>query len=244
VSPAGELYALDRRNGRVVVFDSGGTPVNTISLPMDVYDIGIRHGELLVTSVPHRGVRMGPPLHVLSSSGAVVDSLGSDRGAFHVARHYEGTRRIAVGADGTVALARPWSYEIDVFPRVGDPYVIKRVVSWFSAWDSAYASPPAAVSTLWIDAGNVLWVVLGHSVQPFEGSLTDLVESVEAVNRTWDGVVEAFDLRSRQHLATVRLDDPVSITGGYIIRRSQDENGLFRLHVNRPRVIIPSNGRR
>jgi hypothetical protein len=216
------LRVFDNSAGRVKVFTSSFTPVET--LPVGVWPSDVEFladGRIMTSQANAR--RSGLPLHLIGKDGKIERSFG----AVNPYRREDGDllwRWIAPAGNDRVWAAPVTKYVLELWSFSGQKIrELERNVSWFKphkqfgqSRDKPNAPPNPGIMDLRMDSAGKLWVIIHVADEKWKSGLGTVrglynqqVRGIADENKYWDSIVEVIDPASGTLVASQRFDQPL-----------------------------------
>ena len=213
--PGDSLWVFQPSARRAAVFDSSLKYVRTLPLPTVATAVSIfDNGNLaLQGSIPSRE-RIGLPIHLVSSAGALGSSFGTAKAEVRPDDQFVSSRRLAQASNGRIWSARLTEYTLERWDTAGTLDLRLAVdATWFKAWRPDPANPRAVgpmIIDVQQDSNGLLWVLISvrdASVDEARFAETEQYarRSSSATSVEYDSVIEVVDPQRRRVLATTRI---------------------------------------
>jgi hypothetical protein len=195
--------------------------VSTVQLPAYAMNAVFWGRNLVVNSNIGTPDLAGYPLHVLSTDGSVVRSLGYDGGPYRVDMPYSGLRVLTACPNGTLWFATLTRYELTGVSPDGTETLVRRKARWFEPhasrplYTEEAGPPPPMLQALHCDDENRLWT-LTHVADPswrsaglrpanrdYHGTKW---ETRFQPDRYYDTIIEVIDTRRGRVITAARTD--------------------------------------
>jgi len=233
------LVVYDLKLRRFMRIGPDGTLLGPFAPSFRPWDITSTYdGLLLVTgAVPTDDpFEHGPPAHFLNLDGSIARSVGDSLGAVGADRS-AAYKQVAISPSGAVALANFYGYDVAIHFSDGTRRVLSRRADWFTP-AASQDEVQARLTELWFDKDERLWVTLFIPQKAADSAALNANDELQAATRAGDNIVEVFDSRSGELLASRRFTDPFFISNGLGIGPVERPSGLIGWTIWRPSLTI------
>jgi hypothetical protein len=237
--PGDSLWVFDG-SGRVLVFDARRTFVRVAALPVSPWDAIVLADSRMVVAPANADRPL--PLLLLDTDGRTIREIGHGDSA---GAELHAPRWIVPGSGGRFwSMPTQFRWRLEAWDTTGAALgVSERSPAWFTQYSSLKPpdhehAPQAALQGAWLDSTGRFWVLgvvadanwsAGISAGPPNQSAGVILDP----DKAFDSVLEAYDLRSGEVVATVRVDPYYSteVEPGVIMRVDERSPGSKRVHL-------------
>jgi hypothetical protein len=212
-----DIVMLEGRGRKFVVMNRGGELVRDIRFDVGAGDFRVISADTVVIgSMDFRPDLVGYPLHLVSlSDGEVLRNFGSLEGEWNAAAAEPFADMIVLGESlGDRSVWRGHKSRLRLEEWGLDGSLIRVVTGdfdWFPPMILDHEGPPSLLASFAVDREERLWLLTRvpdpnwRSVHPGRVGPETLLRR-EDYDGYWDIRLDLFDLRTEQHLGTVRWD--------------------------------------
>jgi hypothetical protein len=217
VGPGDSIHAIDRALRRAVVFTPDLASSRTTHLEQ-VPDFQMQSGQYVLAGQIPTAEHIGYPVHVLSTSGRILQSLGVDTPQYRRDLALWTSRHVAPSSDGMLWTVAPGRYVIEKW----DPASASRRLridmrpTWFSDISALNyderVRPEVLIRGLWEDSTGFVWVLIRDADENWQIPTRANIERVitaEEYSRMYDWVIEVLNPASGELISRARFDNPL-----------------------------------
>lgn len=252
LAPSGDtLVVLDPEAMRVTRLSPHAQEVyETSRLPIrDVYDVlPLPDGTILINGPWFTNEGAGLPLHLLSRSGEVVRSFGSEAPLMHARDPLHLVRFAAISLmdPATIWVAHTRRYRLELWDVEGALLEsFEPDVPWFTSDDAnrpfpkspSDAGPKVGLNDIWQDAGGLLWVIIRvpnadwrQRFEPVTGSAdgSDAYRRIGFDEELWSTRINVWDPSDWTLVADTTVESMwfAAMGDGFAYSRHLDEQGV------------------
>lgn len=257
VARDGSVHLLDAQLSRYMVFSPDGkirsaatTSVNR-GIGMDA--VFLADGQLVVNGIFSSMADAGYALQRIDAAGH--STLRFDEGVFDLSKKWLQRRLLWTRSDGSLLVARPYTFAIDVYaPDLTKQTTIRRVADWIPR-SEPQESPSGGIfdkpftpelTAIWEDADGLVWLLMyvpsplwkpGPTSRPGHLPPRDEFDALAKRPRK-DAIVEVIDLKRGQVFARSRIAGLIGLPfgGGYIAENVDTLQGEPVVRISRFRL--------
>jgi hypothetical protein len=215
------LLVWDSGLGRITRFDSQLDVIEITPVRFRATSVAfLQSGKIVANAHLNGPLRVGLPLHLVDSVGAIIHSFGAEPPIRNWGNYYQTMRRLAPAGPKAVWSANLTDYSIERWTTLGVKTAhLVREVPWFPSIDDWGAKrnkedpPEPRIYAIHESEDGLVWVLIHIADEAWEegyeerlspwGEMTRIISDD---NRVYDSVVEVVDPQSAVVLASARLD--------------------------------------
>jgi hypothetical protein len=248
------LHVFDQIQRRRTVISPSGAFVRSNPLPLNSISVLVleNDAQLLNASIPS-STAIGHPIHVVSTGGSIVKSLGANTPSKRPDGSENDRRLLAVDSDTYVWALHQNQYRLELWSLSGQlARVLTRNTAWFPPWRGQMGSnyerkapDPYPVGFSKRTSGQY-WVVTRVADPDWKSDLvakrTESGRTLYAVNqpqRAYDSVIELIDVNAGRVIARQRSPDALArfIDREHLMKYSVDDAGRWFAEILRIELV-------
>ena len=248
--PNGELIALGR--DKLARLSADGKLLRELTVPLNTHRFSSNDSKVVVNSELRTRDGLGFPLHLMSWSGGIERSFGSDDPTVVPRSAFEWRRRLARSHSGGIWSVNPDTYRMELWniAKRGPAQLLKQIARgrW---WDSASAGsnaefarerPKGEVIAVWEDRNGLLWVQLKLAASQWRPISPEEMERrrqapfrLSEYDEFFDTVIEVLDPSRGELVASRTVSGVVGILleGGLFAKWIQTGDEEYALRISR-----------